>query len=590
MKFHLYFSRALMVWIIALSFHGVWLSAATVTVDGNTKYQIMDGFGSSQRPFEDKHIFSSGGSVTIPSSVVLTTEQQNEVLNLLYRDLRLTRVRPILYSNFIEPVNDNTDPQVIDWTKLNFTFVRNDANVEYVKRVRPLGVKTFFISPVKRPNWLGAVTPNDVEEYTEWLMTQLIRWDQLGARLPFINVANEPSYNLNTASPEFIRDVIKILGPKMRNAGFDTKIVVNDDVRSSDAERQCKIILADPEARQYVGALATHLYDEPYSNISKMKVLSDQYSLPLWMTEFSCKPLSSAGLQSNAPGRSWARLMHDLIAEYNVSAIDYMWGFFGTWDGATSLVTLSSDSSTNYTGYTLPKAYHVTGHYSRFVDPGAQRILTQSNDPNIKVSAFKNSSSTVIVALNLSFTNQVSQFNLSGLSGVTTMSSYWTSFAGAENWATPSSIPVSELSFTATLQPQSITTFVSNDDGAGDDSDLDGLPDAWEFINFGSIADPRAQAAADPDGDGHSNLSEYSAGTSPVNGSSRLVITDQVFSSPTSFQIQWQSVVDKIYDVQSSTDMTNWTTITSLRATSASSMWIDSGGGVGKKFYRVRIP
>jgi outer membrane protein assembly factor BamB/chitodextrinase len=126
---------------------------------------------------------------------------------------------------------------------------------------------------------------------------------------------------------------------------------------------------------------------------------------------------------------------------------------------------------------------------------------------------------------------------------------------------------------------------------AGGDSDGDGLPDSWEVTHFGSTSDARATPTSDPDGDGFTNLSEYTAGTSPVSAVSRLAVTDETFPSATSFKIDWQSVLGKTYEIQSSTDMITWTMVTTVTATSTTSSWTNTDlSSTTKKFYRVRIP
>jgi len=435
--------------------------AATVLMDGSVRYQTMDGFGTSVRVFDDPHVFENFNPATGRAATVLTTAQQDQVLNRLYTDLKLTRVRPAspdtTVGSGIEPVNDNNNPNLTDLSKFNFDWKRLDAHVDYIARARDRGADTFFLSPLSREAWMGTTTANDVAEYSEWLLAQVKRSAERGVRLPFLSVANEPSYTRNTMSGAFLRDVIKNLGPHLRAEGFDTMFVTPDDVRSSNGASKAAIILADPAARQYVGALATHLYDESVTNVSQMKALAVQYDLPLWMTEFTVGAMGTAGRPQGA--FSWASLMHDLISTYDVSAVDYLWGFFGEWEGnATTLISLNNSGST-YDGYTLNKPYYTMGQFSRFIEPGAQRIKADSSDAEVKTTAYLSDTELVLVAINDSHASKEVTFDLGDIPAEQ-FNRVRTSLT--ESWATLPSIAVDGSSFTATLPGNSVETFVAS--------------------------------------------------------------------------------------------------------------------------------
>jgi glucuronoarabinoxylan endo-1,4-beta-xylanase len=436
--------------------------AVTVTVDGLVRNQTMDGFGSSERAFDDPHVFENFNPATGRSLTLLTAPQQDEVLDRLYRDLRLTRVRSVSPDTApgagIEPVNDNGDPAVLDPTKFDFSWKRLDAHCEYFGRARQRGASTFFLSPVNREAWMGTTTLADAAEYAEWLFAQVGRCASLGVALPYLSVANEPSHVANPMSGAFIRDVIKVLGPRLRAQGFQTLFVVPDDIRSSAAAAVAETILADPAARPYVGALATHLYDEPLSRVAAVEAVADRYGLPLWMTEFTQFALPTAGVAADP--FNWAEVMHTLIATHDVSAIDYLWGYLGDWAPSTqTLITLNDDGG-RYVGHTVNKAYYTTGQFSRFVPPGAVRLGVAPTDLPANVTAFLYGGNVIVVAVNASASNQPLEVVLTSLPGFDRVLPVRTS--ETENWVQLPPIAVDGSSFGATLPARSVTTFVSN--------------------------------------------------------------------------------------------------------------------------------
>lgn len=89
----------------------------------------------------------------------------------------------------------------------------------------------------------------------------------------------------------------------------------------------------------------------------------------------------------------------------------------------------------------------------------------------------------------------------------------------------------------------------------------DGIPNAWWETYFpGNTA--AWVAANDSDSDGQSNAAEYTAGTSPVDASSKFAITSMVRAGNNT-TITWSAVGGKIYSVESNGSLagTNWQSV-----------------------------
>jgi O-glycosyl hydrolase len=389
-----------------------------VTIDPSRTYQVMQGFGASHRLWEDPHV-SNAPRTSIPPAA------RTEILTRLYKDLGLTRVR-----------------LAFDSPK------RNDAHLAYVKEAIPFGLETYFPAPIILDS---SITERNPDAYVEWALPILLRWRQLGQEPPFFSVYNEPgNSDLRVWSGQWMRTVVKRLGARMRAAGIKTQLVIPDDINPAEAYGRARVILEDAEARPYVGALAYHLYGTSIADQQKMQQLSMTYGIPVWMTEYS-----NVAFREYRGALKWAWTVHTLISDCGVSAVDYMWGFFGSWDVGHELVAVEFDGG-KYKSHAPTWAYYVTGHFSRFVRPGYVRVDARSDDPDVLVSAYTGPDGMVIVAINSGRDPKLATFRLAGGPASGSLSAVMTT--RSEPWKTMPPIPAQDGSFSVMLPPESLTT------------------------------------------------------------------------------------------------------------------------------------
>jgi hypothetical protein len=114
----------------------------------------------------------------------------------------------------------------------------------------------------------------------------------------------------------------------------------------------------------------------------------------------------------------------------------------------------------------------------------------------------------------------------------------------------------------------------------GEDTDGDGLPDAWERILLGMLGGEDLRSfdpGADADGDGLSNREEYLAGTYATDPADGFRL-DLVAQGPDGPVLEFLAIRGRTYSLQASANLRNWATrrfrlvgteddLTSLRAT-----------------------
>jgi hypothetical protein len=91
------------------------------------------------------------------------------------------------------------------------------------------------------------------------------------------------------------------------------------------------------------------------------------------------------------------------------------------------------------------------------------------------------------------------------------------------------------------------------------DADGDGMDDAWEISIFGNTT--TAGIGTDFDKDGQTDAAEYTANTAPNNSASWLRITSYaVNGSQTASTITFTSSPSRLYQIQTSTNLSAWST------------------------------
>jgi glucuronoarabinoxylan endo-1,4-beta-xylanase len=313
-------------------------------------------------------------------------------------------------------------------------------NVPSAKSADSLAVQV-IASPWTPPGWMksnnniigGTLNASNYAAFAAHLKSFADTMAKYGAPIFAISVQNEPDANVNYEScywnaTQFL-NFMKNNAPAVGVPVFMPEAMGFNHVYS-DAT------LNDPAACANVAFVGGHLY----GNTNKNYPLALSKGRELWMTEYLSTDTSWSAVLTTA------KQINDCMnAQYSA----YVWWYIVRFYGPIG----ENGNSPTKRGY-------VMSQYSKFVRPGFLRVSAQANpQTNIYVTAYKNNSKVVIVALNMG-SSSVSQTFVIPHGSATAYTPYVTS--SSKNCAQETAITVSSLTFTAVLDPSSVTTFVSN--------------------------------------------------------------------------------------------------------------------------------
>lgn len=439
-------------------------AASSVTVNGATTYQTIDGFGFSE---------AFGQATTLESA---SSSAQQQILNDLFSTSTgagFTILRNIIPSD----ANHTIEPNAPAGPNSTPTYTWDGdswGQVALSKQAMSYGVSQIYDDAWSAP---GFMKTNDSESgggtlcgvpgtscssgdwrqaYANYLVQYIKDYASSGVPVSHVGFVNEPSfaasYSAMVMSGAQMADFIKILGPTIKNAGLSTKIVCCDSEGWNLASGDVGAITADSTALSYVNNFSSHGYTAaPTSPINTA-------GKNIWETEWS----TFDGLDNNwddgsdASGFTWAQHIYTGLTSANLSAFLYWWGMIGS--GTTDnegLLQLTSSGSVTTSGRLWAMA-----NYSRFIRPGAIRIGASSGDSNLQVSAYRNTNgSLAVVVLNTSSSSIAASYLLQGTSVANgaVVTPYLTN--SSNNTTAQATTSVSGGSFSATIPARSLVTY-----------------------------------------------------------------------------------------------------------------------------------
>jgi glucuronoarabinoxylan endo-1,4-beta-xylanase len=264
-----------------------------------------------------------------------------------------------------------------------------------------------------------------------------------------ISVQNEPDANVTTYescnwNAQQIHDFVPYLYQALVASNVAaTKIILPESQNWLDYSNLAVLAMSDSTSND-VAIIADHNYDGTDGPFSLAK---NSYGKPLWETEVS---LLTGNDSSITNGIYWAGRIHAFLTSAQADAWHYWWLIPGN--------STSNQGLTDTNGVPAKRMYAV-GQFSRFVRPNYYRINVANYTGTALISAYKDlgSANFAIVAVNSNTVALTQVFNLTNVANVSSVTPWVTT--GSVSLTNLAPVAVVNSQFSYALPALSIVTF-----------------------------------------------------------------------------------------------------------------------------------
>jgi glucosylceramidase len=276
-----------------------------------------------------------------------------------------------------------------------------------------------YASPWSPPAWMkdnnnmlrgGKLLPAFNQVWANYFVKFINAWETAGVPIWGLSVQNEPMATQKWESCIFTaeeeRDFIKnFLGPTLSRSGLSNKKLIAWDHNRDLIYQRASTILNDPDAAKYVWGIGFHWYEDwtgggkIFDNVRR--VYEAYPNTNLIFTEGCAESFDPAKMNEWRFGELYGRSM---IQDFNNGTVAWTdWNVLLDEKGGPNHVgnfcfaPVHANTTTGQVNYL--SSYYYIGHFSKFIRPGAKRIIAATSRGQLLTTAFVNTDLSIVVVV-----------------------------------------------------------------------------------------------------------------------------------------------------------------------------------------------
>lgn len=417
------------LWIFICVMGTTWLAAAplaiTVKVDASRRFQEIDGFGVN---FNGPYF----------------RDAQKPMVDMLIDDLGVSLIRLDAYgfdlSNW-EPVNDNDDPQVMNWDYYNdrYSIPNFEASWAAARYLNAKGARVMLAAIGITPEWMldgkapppkhrvcrnnpnpckpDHLNPAMYEEYAEMLVSMaMYARTQAHVNFEYFSPFNETDcYPAEgpRIDPEEAPRVLEAIARRLRKESLGDVRLVSVEQANVETDYIGPILKA-PELMKQVGVFSFHTYGDASVGPQVERIQRSEFpKTRVWLTEYGDLNDQDKSFDSEWNNQSLKASERVLRALNQGAQAAFFWDAFDNLELCEMRPSFYGLMRNDNHHYSPKKRYYAARQLFRFVRPGSVRIGATTEDPNLMVSAFANNSSGSLILVGVKRSASAAQVQIS---------------------------------------------------------------------------------------------------------------------------------------------------------------------------------